>query len=406
MTSTYMIASQDRLSQQDQLLAESWAVASVVNEICEKVVDQETRHLPWPDGPDPFIEAEMNERDIELTVSSIVDCIANHPVTGDGSGEATVSYVDGFFKHDIHTCQCELCETTRVYESSRPPSTPLSERIPPAIGRTSSGVSEEELSSRTSNRGNVSRQLFIEDREGWTSQHQPARPWIVSSQHEEIMREMGHERRDDGCELCEHSAQEIHDRFTHQAIWIERDTCMWRCCGSEDDVEPEYVCTSCTYDGNACYKCGLSEELYKANKQTEWRSLVGSEFEDTDRWSFYPDTSENPPTQRFGVAERPALYCPACALHEGHIDEETFEETLIEYEDDEDEEEYQEFAGTYTGEYENEDPPENNSEKMKAVKDVVKDMGELIFDIQDKVPEGDYLKMMDHLQKITNIANS
>ena len=384
-------------------------MASVVNDICEKVVDQETRHLPWPDGPDPFIEAEMNERDIELTVSSIVDCIANHPVTGDGSGEATVSYLDGFFKHDIHTCQCELCETTRVYENSRPPSTPLSERSPPepTIGRTSSGVSEEELSSRTSNRGNVARQLFIEDREGWTSQHQPARPWIVSPQHEEIMRETGQRVRDDGCELCEHSAQEIHERFTHQAIWIERDTCMWRCCGSEDDVEPEYVCTSCTYDGNACYKCGLSEELYKANKQTEWRSLVGSEFEDTDRWSFYPDTRENPPiTHIFRRGTGPALYCPACALHEGHVDEETFQETLIEYEDDEDEEEYQEFAGTYTGEYENEDPPENNSEKMKAVKDVVKDMGELIFDIQDKVPEGDYLKMMDHLQKITNIANS
>ena len=61
----------------------------------------------------------------------------------------------------------------------------------------------------------------------------------------------------------------------------------------------------------------------------------------------------------------------------------------------------------YYGEYEiDEDPPENNSEVAKEIKDSVKELGEQLFDLQEKLTEGEYLKMMDLLQKITNKTNS
>jgi hypothetical protein len=61
----------------------------------------------------------------------------------------------------------------------------------------------------------------------------------------------------------------------------------------------------------------------------------------------------------------------------------------------------------YEGEYEiDEDPPENNSDLAKEIKDSVKEIGEQLFDLQEKITEGEYLKMMDLLQKITNKTNS
>ena len=61
----------------------------------------------------------------------------------------------------------------------------------------------------------------------------------------------------------------------------------------------------------------------------------------------------------------------------------------------------------YYGEYEiDEDPPENNSEVAKEIKDSVKELGGQLFDLQGKLTEGEYLKIMDLLQKITNKINS
>ena len=66
-----------------------------------------------------------------------------------------------------------------------------------------------------------------------------------------------------------------------------------------------------------------------------------------------------------------------------------------------------EWIQEYEGEYELEDdPPENNSDVAKAIKDTVKELGYELFDVQGKLSEGEYLKMMDLLQKITNKVNS
>ena len=74
-------------------------------------------------------------------------------------------------------------------------------------------------------------------------------------------------------------------------------------------------------------------------------------------------------------------------------------------EDDPDEEEYYD-EDYYEEEYENGDLPEDNTEKSKEIKEAVKAVGEQVFDIQDQLKEGDYLKLMNLLQQVTNKVNS
>ena len=60
----------------------------------------------------------------------------------------------------------------------------------------------------------------------------------------------------------------------------------------------------------------------------------------------------------------------------------------------------------YDGELDLEEETEdNNEEKALRVKKTVQEMGELLFDIKDKISEGEYLKLMDGLQSITNEMN-
>ena len=62
-------------------------------------------------------------------------------------------------------------------------------------------------------------------------------------------------------------------------------------------------------------------------------------------------------------------------------------------------------GGVYEGEYENEDPPENNTELATEIKGTISKIGENLFDVKEKLTEGEYLKMMDLLQKVTNDVN-
>ena len=59
----------------------------------------------------------------------------------------------------------------------------------------------------------------------------------------------------------------------------------------------------------------------------------------------------------------------------------------------------------YEGEYENEDPPENNTKIAKEIKGTIAEIGENLFDVKEKLTEGEYLKLMDLLQKVTNDVN-
>lgn len=158
------------------------------------------------------------------------------------------------------------------------------------------------------------------------------------------------------------------------------------------------------------------------SSQTVRRRL---EFHDSDDWErrhrciscripnpHVPNTdSENTFTyHRAASGDRMLAYCPDCeAGHEIIVqrNERAREERetrdmlemshdSLEFTDDED----------YEGEYENEELPENNTEKAKEIKDAVKEVGEKIFTIQEQLKEGDYLEIMNLLQKVTNSVNS
>tara|TARA_Y100001958_G_scaffold52265_1_gene35070 strand:- start:755 stop:1006 length:252 start_codon:yes stop_codon:yes gene_type:complete len=62
---------------------------------------------------------------------------------------------------------------------------------------------------------------------------------------------------------------------------------------------------------------------------------------------------------------------------------------------------------TFEEEYEVDELPENNTEKVKKVKEIVKTLGEKIYELQEKekLQEGEYLEMMNLLQQITNGVN-
>ena len=66
----------------------------------------------------------------------------------------------------------------------------------------------------------------------------------------------------------------------------------------------------------------------------------------------------------------------------------------------------EELFDTYEGEYENEELPENNGEKASEIKGAIKEVGEKMFDLQEQIKEGDYLEIMNLLQKVTNKVNS
>ena len=66
----------------------------------------------------------------------------------------------------------------------------------------------------------------------------------------------------------------------------------------------------------------------------------------------------------------------------------------------------EELSDTYEGEYENEELPENNTEKATEIKEAIKEVGEKMFDLQEQLREGDYLEIMNLLQKVTNKVNS
>jgi len=78
---------------------------------------------------------------------------------------------------------------------------------------------------------------------------------------------------------------------------------------------------------------------------------------------------------------------------------------IIEYDSDESLE-LTDDEGEFEVEYENSELHEDNSEKAVEIKEAVKVLGEKVFDIQGQLKEGDYLEMMNLLQRVINKVNS
>lgn len=346
-------------------------------------------------------------------------CNDSHIRTGDYGGQQ--EEIKNSFPYEVTICVesiiSKIEEEAYHHICSLQP-TPPSYSPPPrlSIGRTSSGDTEEELIQvgrievpdpppDLSTDRNVVRVLFEEDRTGdprileedthSPSEFQPDPQWEVSST--QLRFDSSAVIGTECCSLCEFNTGCV---MTREGV---DDCCLWRHNGPENDVAPEYVCTSCTYGGVRCVDCGISERYYMACQQSRTYAISGVWELHTTDWQFTTVCHPEEPNE---------TVCPCCAVSRGILNEGEWLENLIpnEYGEDGEDGAYWESVydedGTYHGEYENGELPEDNTEKMKAVKEAVQDVGEFVFDLQDKLPEGDYLELMNLLQKVTNVANS
>ncbi len=159
--------------------------------------------------------------------------------------------------------------------------------------------------------------------------------------------------------------------------------------------------TESSSENNYCSDCGLSEEFARINHHPNFQ--LGRDWPRVYRC----ETCHNRDERLIRSAENDiCLECgeinrlgnPCDCVRDWVIDRVGSPENIdeyIEYIDDE-----------YIGEYENEEMPENNTEKVKGVKDTVKEIGEFVYDLQEKLNEGEYLKMMNLLQEVTNRVNN
>jgi hypothetical protein len=86
---------------------------------------------------------------------------------------------------------------------------------------------------------------------------------------------------------------------------------------------------------------------------------------------------------------------------ENYLSDASFEDDLYLSDDDDDDGE-----DPYEGELElEEEEIYNTNEKATRIKQTIQGIGEILFDIKDKITEGEYLKLMDGLQGITNEMN-
>lgn len=178
------------------------------------------------------------------------------------------------------------------------------------------------------------------------------------------------------------------------------------------------MCQSCLQDkeqseevedgyGERCSACGISN-LLCCDEDIVEDYFHYNIYRDFGLCGFCPSCSEHLSEQEKAEKlydRRERLSIPHNQDYEDHchlpaIDDEEHSDDDIELTDSDEED------LIYDPQYENEELPENNTEKAKKIKGAVREVGEKIFDIQDKLKEGEYLEIMNLLQKVTNEVNS
>jgi len=192
-------------------------------------------------------------------------------------------------------------------------------------------------------------------------------------------------------------------------------------------MESGYICMSCSVGGHAgggvsegdirechgfyCVDCGFSEIL-----SMQYHGVMGSFYDENnprpDRMDQYTRcTSCKARVDRWNASEQEEQEEQEGGEQEGGEQREQGEREQGEQEEGEisaeEREEQEEWSALYDSEFEVYDeetePTENSQETVKEeVIDIVKGMGEILFDIQGKITDGEYLILMDSLQGITN----
>jgi hypothetical protein len=186
------------------------------------------------------------------------------------------------------------------------------------------------------------------------------------------------------CNRCDHSDEVIVSRGFGWEDYLElRDM----------GNGVELICRSCVLGGNLggdhfyCTDCGYSELLSKQAAGAHWVQ-------------FYLEGETRPEYQDENTR------CHGCRArverYERYEREEMDSVVRVLFPEDGEED----WSETYYDELElAEDEEDHNGPKALRVKETVKGMGAILFDIKDKISEGEYLKLMDGLQDITNEMN-
>ena len=217
------------------------------------------------------------------------------------------------------------------------------------------------------------------------------------------------------CNRCHHGEAVIESRGFGWEDWLAI---------ADRGSGEELICRSCAVGDNNfyCIDCGYSEVLCK---QYHGEQLGQFYLEGQTRPEYQDETTRCQGCrarveryERESEVDEPRLRFARVLFPEndeeeredGEVGEEVPVNRVLFPENDEEAPDYsliaEEWAETYEGELEpGEEEEDNTEEKALRVKKTVQEMGELLFDIKDKISEGEYLKLMDGLQSITNEMN-
>ena len=201
------------------------------------------------------------------------------------------------------------------------------------------------------------------------------------------------------CNRCGHSRSIIEARGNGM------DFLEYRHMHRSDTYTMELICQSCCYEeGVDCIDCGMSEP-FALNQRLppfmEDQEVWPRNWRCDGCWARRERFQEALTVRNEAIDQRIIQRLNNLQQHPQETDGFEEDDATVDYlitlpsED-----------ATYIGEYENEDwQPENNTEKVKAIKDTVKKIGEIGFEFQEKIPEGAYLELMNNLQELTNCVN-
>jgi hypothetical protein len=234
------------------------------------------------------------------------------------------------------------------------------------------------------------------------------------------------------CETCGESHNDIIERGPSDAGWrldslsvfcpdISEDQLITG--GRPKECYASVMCQSCLVEkecpeevedgfGERCSACGITN-LLCCDEDVVEDYFHYNTYRDLGLCGFCPSCSDNLSEQ--DKAEKLYDRRERLSIHpyaERGGDRVRVIETLEDSDDDldltdgSDEEDIYGNSQEWGEEYENEELPENNSEKARKIKETIREVGEKMFDLQEILKEGDYLVIMDLLQKVTNEVNS
>jgi len=336
-------------------------------------------------------------------IASLPPAETRHTEAMSGSS-ATSLLVAGVLREIVE--MVEKCDFVKIYRASEP-DTPI------RVVDRGTGVSEVVPGNQLVADLGLLHELGMVDEE--SSDEEEWSISSVSSYDSDSTTVGGGDLGERVCNRCHHGEAVIESRGFGWEDWLAI---------ADMGSGEELICRSCAVGDNNfyCIDCGYSEVLCK---QYHGEQLGQFYLEGQTRPEYQDETTRCQGCrarveryERESEVDEPRLRFARVLFPEndeeeredGEVGEEVPVNRVLFPENDEEAPDYsliaEEWAETYEGELEpGEEEEDNTEEKALRVKKTVQEMGELLFDIKDKISEGEYLKLMDGLQSITNEMN-